>query len=381
MFESPAMNDQSMNAQDATIVEGNQFDHFLVVQDPEGQQRVLLDGHSYTLGRSPDSNIILRSQSVSREHATLEAIKVQPPLVQVFRLSDGTDKGKSTNGISINGKLRHTWILMSGDEIVFSSNAKAEYVVTPEPAYVGNIGYFLDCLEDLASTHSKMGKYPKAEAYLQQILELNKQIYGESHLNVATCLTDLAALYYSQNLFDKTEELFLEAIALKRSLLGENHPEVAVTMLELATIYNSQALYAKAEPLFLQALEIKRQVLGTDHPEVAASLIDIASLYNAQKRYLEVKNLYEQALKIYRQTLDSQHPHVISVQRKLTKVKRKLRPKWLSWNALIIAAFVLLSGVVAYSIFAPRSDISCVKLLPDGTPRLISGEECRKVVR
>ena len=375
------MTHQSMNPQEATIVEGNQFEHFLVVQDPEGQQRFLLDSNSYTLGRSPDSNIILRSQSVSREHATLEAIKVKPPLMQVFRISDGTDKGKSTNGITINGKACHAWVLMTGDEIVFSSNAKAKYVVTPEPEYVDRVGYFLDCLQDLASTNRKIGKYSEAEVYLQQMLELNKQIYGESHLNVATCLTDLAALYYSQNFFDKTEELFLEAIALKRSLLGQNDPEVAMTILELAAIYTSQALYAKAEPLFLEALEIKRQVLGAEHPEVAASLVDFASIYQAQKRYLEVKSLYEQALKIYKHSLEPNHPNAIAVQRKLNKVKRKLRPKWLSWNVLVIAAFVLLSGVVAYSIFAPRSDISCVKLLPDGTPQSISGEECRKVVR
>ena len=375
------MNYKSLVPQDTTVVEGGQFEHFLILQDTEGTQRISLDSKRYVLGRSPENGICLRSQSVSREHATLTGITVRLPLLQIFRLSDGTpEKGKSTNGLLINGKIRDSWILMQGDEIVFSSNTKAIYQISPEPAYTdGKVGFFLECLHDLAKNDIKSGKYIDAENYLNQILVLNQQLYGESHPNVANCLIDLAALNYSQNFFDKAESLFLQAIALRQKSLGAEHPDVAIAMLDLAAIYNNQALYSKAESIFLQALEIKQKILGLDHPEIAANLVDLGAIYYSQRRYQEVKGLYERSLQIYKQSLEAGHPNILSVQKKLVNLNKKLRPKWLSWNVFIAASFVLLSGVVAYTFLSPKTDIPCLKVLPDGRTQSISGDECRQI--
>jgi pSer/pThr/pTyr-binding forkhead associated (FHA) protein len=374
------MNPRSITPQDATIVEGGQLEHCLILKDPEGQQRISLDAKSYVLGRSPENEIVLRSQSVSREHATLIGISVPSPLLQVFRLSDGTpEKGKSTNGLVINGEMRDSWVLMHGDEIVFSSNTIAFYRIEPEPPYAqGKVSIFLERLHELAQKDRKSGKYTDAESYLEQILIVNQHLHGESHPNVANCLIDLAAISYSQNQFDKTEKLFIQAIAIRKQTLGEDHPDVVSAMLDLSAIYNSQALYSKAESLFSQALEIKKKILGAEHPEIAASLADLAAMYYAQKRYQEVKNLYEQAIKIYKRSFDDKHPHTLALQNKLANLKKKLRPKWLSLNVLIPASLILLSGVIAYTFSVSKSDIACIERLSNGSVKSISGDECRQ---
>lgn len=372
---------RSLTPQDATVVEGGQFEHYLILKDPEGQQRILLDSKSYVLGRSPENEIVLRSQSVSREHATLVGIFVPDPLLQIFRLSDGTpEKGKSTNGLLINGEMRDSWILMHGDEIVFSSNTLAIYRIEPEPPYAhGKVAIFLECLQELAQKNRQSGKYTDAENYLEQILIVSQHLYGESHPQVANCLIDLAAINYSQNQFDKTEKLFLQAISIRKQTLGEEHPDVLAAILDLSAIYNSQAFYTKAESLFLQALETKKKVLGVEHPEIAASLVDLAAMYYSQKRYPEVKRLYEQAIKIYKQSPEDSHSKVLLIQKKLASIKKKLHPKWLSFNVLIPASLILLSGVIVYSFFAPKTDIACLKVLPDGSTKSISGDECRQI--
>jgi pSer/pThr/pTyr-binding forkhead associated (FHA) protein len=375
------MTKRSINPQDATVVEGSQFEHYLILEDPEGSQRILLDGKSYILGRSTENEIVLRSQSVSREHATLTGISVPAPLSQIFRISNGTpEKGKSTNGLLINGEMRDSWVLMHGDEIVFSSNTTAIYQIEPEPPYAnGKIGIFLGCLQRLAQNNRKSGKYNDAENYLDQILIVNQHLHGDSHPYVANSLIDLAILNYSQNKLDKTEELFLQAIAIRKQTLGEEHTDVVSAMFDLSAIYNSQALYAKAENLFLTALEIKKNLLGHEHPEIAASLVDLAAMYYPQRRYQEVKNLYEKAIKIYKRSQNDEHANILSVQRKLASVRKKLRPKWLSSNLLISASLILLSGVIAYTFFALKNDIACVKVLPDGSTISISGDECRQI--
>ena len=370
------MPNKSIIPQDATIVEGSQFEHSFVVKDPEGIQGVLLDARFYSLGRSPKNDIVVRSQLVSRQHATLTGILIDPPLFQIFRLSDGNpEKGRSTNGIQINGERRDHWVLMHGDEIVFSSDCMAYYRINPEPAYVdGNIDVFVDSLKKLAKLYLKSGNYTDAaEGTLHQILVVTQKFYGEIHPSVANCLTDLAMFHYSKNDFVKAEPLFLQVIAVRKQSLGEEHPDVVSAMLDLAAIYNAQALYIKAESLFLQALEIKKKVLGSEHPEIAASLVDLTAIYYSQKRYQEVKNLYEQAIKIYKRSHEDKHPHILAVQKKLASIKKKLRPQWLSLNVLIAASLVLLSGVIAYTFFALKTDIACVKVLPDGSTKSISG--------
>ena len=369
-----------MKSQDSTVVEGNQFDHVLVIKDPEGVKGIRLDDRFYKLGRSPQNDIVVRSQLVSRDHATLTGILVDPPLYQIFRLSDGTPaKGKSTNGMQINGERRDNWVLMDGDEIVFSSDSIACYRIEPEPPYAnGKIDIFLDSLKKLAKNYLKSRNYTDAaEGTLQQILVLTQQFYGKMHPDVGDCLIDLAALHYSKNDFVNAESFFLQAIAIRKATLGDEHPEVAKVMLDLAAIYNAQSLHEKAESIFLPALAIKQKVLGDNHPEIAASLVNLASIYYSQKRYPEAKNLCERSLKIYKHCFGDNHDNTLAVSKKLANIRQQLRPKWLSWNVLLPISLLLLSGIMIYVTLNSKTDLICVKVLPDGTTKSISGSECR----
>ncbi|MDX2255189.1 MAG: tetratricopeptide repeat protein [Pseudanabaenaceae cyanobacterium bins.39] len=374
------MNSQNANMQDATIVEGIQFDHYLMVQDPEGSQKILLNAPRYIVGRSPDVEIVLRSQSVSREHATISMLTMEPPLGQLFQITNGTDKGKSTNGITINGNPCDAWVLMDGDEIGFSSNSFAVYHVSPAPAYANDkMGVFLEGLHRMAQRQQQSGKLAEAESYYQQILVLSRQLYGAEHPQIANCLLDLAAIYHGQNLFDRTETYFLQAIAMRQKTLGASHPDVAIAMQELAAIYHVQAMEDRAESMLLQVLQIKQQHLGTEHPEIGASLVDLAEIYAAQKRYQEIKDLYERAIKIYRKSLPPNHPSLIKVQKKLASLNKKLRPRWMSRSILIPLSLVTVCGVIIYIFFASKNDLPCIKVMPDGTTKSISGDECRRI--
>jgi diguanylate cyclase (GGDEF)-like protein len=103
--------------------------HVLTVEDPQGFRNFLLNNMTYSLGRSLGNSIILRSNLVSRQHATLLAVASKKSSC-FFRIIDGSVEGKrSTNGILINGKKRFSHILSHGDEILFSKDTKAVYQV------------------------------------------------------------------------------------------------------------------------------------------------------------------------------------------------------------------------------------------------------------
>lgn len=104
--------------------------HVLTVEDPKGFRNFLLQNMTYSLGRSLDNLIVLRSNLVSRQHATLLAIADPKRKSYLFRVVDGSLDGvRSTNGILINGRKRFSHLLSHGDEILFSKDTKAVYQV------------------------------------------------------------------------------------------------------------------------------------------------------------------------------------------------------------------------------------------------------------
>lgn len=104
-----------------------QKDHFLIIEDDKGRQEICLEDPTYTMGRSPDCDIRLRSQFVSRYHATVYR-RVREDGSSFYRIVDGDTEGKrSVNGLLINGVKQTAHDLQHGDEIVFGPQVFAIY--------------------------------------------------------------------------------------------------------------------------------------------------------------------------------------------------------------------------------------------------------------
>jgi pSer/pThr/pTyr-binding forkhead associated (FHA) protein len=104
-----------------------QKDHFFVVEDDKGRKQILLTNPSYSIGRGPDCDIRLRSQFVSRHHATLYR-RVRESGESYYEIVDGDAEGKaSVNGMIVNGRKRSSRNLKHGDKVVFGPQVFAIY--------------------------------------------------------------------------------------------------------------------------------------------------------------------------------------------------------------------------------------------------------------
>ena len=109
-------------------IDVEQVKPLLVIEDNEGKRAVGLEAAIYTIGRSATNCIVLHSQLVSRQHASLVRVTENPPL---FRLVDGNLQGiRSTNGLIVNGQHCFERELSHKDEIIFADNVKAWYCTT-----------------------------------------------------------------------------------------------------------------------------------------------------------------------------------------------------------------------------------------------------------
>ncbi|MBD2299909.1 MULTISPECIES: EAL domain-containing protein [Nostocales] len=111
---------------------GNEWEkirHLLVVQDLQGQRTIPLQETTYSIGRDSRNAIVLRSRSVSRQHAILLRVTLPETDQYGFRIIDGNFKGKSsTNGLYVNGMKCVSHNLQHGDVIAFGNNqVQAKY--------------------------------------------------------------------------------------------------------------------------------------------------------------------------------------------------------------------------------------------------------------
>lgn len=104
----------------------SELEHVLLIEDPAGQQAVVLTAPTYVIGREPTCSIVLRAACVSRQHASL--VRISGPNGYHYRIFDGNSKGKrSKNGLLIGGEKVSSWDLSDGDTIQFGEFTTATY--------------------------------------------------------------------------------------------------------------------------------------------------------------------------------------------------------------------------------------------------------------
>jgi len=107
--------------------------HVLIIEDATFSKTITLNEATYSIGRHSSNNIVLSSQKVSRNHATLlRRTDVKNNSYSYWILDGDLQGNRSRNGIVINDKKCLVHELKHGDTIKFSTNLKAKYQVTDD---------------------------------------------------------------------------------------------------------------------------------------------------------------------------------------------------------------------------------------------------------
>ncbi len=134
--------------------------HILVIEDPEIKRTVTLDSATYSVGRHSSNSIILSSQRISRQHATLlRRTDVRSNSYSYWILDGDLDGNRSRNGIFINGKKCLVHELKHGDIVEFGAEVKARYHIISD--YSEKIENFDD--SDLISRPQSQEKFAAAK--------------------------------------------------------------------------------------------------------------------------------------------------------------------------------------------------------------------------
>jgi len=152
--------------------------------------------------------------------------------------------------------------------------------------------------------------WPEAEALARLALEIDEQMLGSGHPNVANRLNNLAHLLKETNRLTEAEPLMWRALSIDEKSYGSEHPNVAIHLGNLAQLLQDTNRLSEAEPLMWRALSIDEKSYGVEHPHVARDLNNLAQLLKKTNRLTEAEPLMWRALSIDEKSYGSEHPNV-----------------------------------------------------------------------
>ena len=133
----------------------------------------------------------------------------------------------------------------------------------------------------LGRVYGNLGLYDEAFGLHQQALDLQRQLHGAAHLDVAEGLYQLAETQRSRRSFTAAESLYVAALDLRRGL-SDAPASIADVLRGLALTMRELGKADSAELLTREVLEIRNDVLGEEHFHTIAAHLDLAYVLRAK---------------------------------------------------------------------------------------------------
>ena len=167
-----------------------------------------------------------------------------------------------------------------------------------------------DDLINLGAIKYDLGHYPEAEQFDRQALDITQSFYGPNHPATASALTILGRTLVSEGKNDEAAGLLQQALQIEEQIYGKVHPRVAGTLNELGKISQQQGKLDEAEADFRRMADIYRSVYAGNHYYIGIALCNLAGVYVERKDYAGAEKLFREALQIYSRTLPADHLNV-----------------------------------------------------------------------
>ncbi|MEA3450461.1 MAG: CHAT domain-containing tetratricopeptide repeat protein, partial [Bacteroidota bacterium] len=187
---------------------------------------------------------------------------------------------------------------------------------------------------NIGNVYWKKSEYDKALEYHLKSLEIFLELLGEKHTYVASSYGNIGNVYHNKCKYDNVQpvkrdsllnralEYHFKCLEIQLELLGEKHTDVAASYMNIGNVYadkpeydNAQSvkrdsLLNKALDYYLKSLEIYVGLLGEKHTYVAMSYKKIGIIYSEKAAHEKVRpvkcdSLFNRALEYYQKGVAS----------------------------------------------------------------------------
>ena len=163
-------------------------------------------------------------------------------------------------------------------------------------------------LYNLASLYKDMGRYEQAVSFMREAIKIDKNINGINNYNYSYRINNLALLYHQMRQYEDAEKLMIESMKINRTILGEDHPTYIQSIRNLAILYEYMQKYEESEKLFLELIECNKKAFGDHYPKYGTDINSLAHLYINTARYDDAEILLIEAVELGKEQLGENSP-------------------------------------------------------------------------
>ncbi|MEO1301503.1 MAG: tetratricopeptide repeat protein, partial [Bacteroidota bacterium] len=185
--------------------------------------------------------------------------------------------------------------------------------------YVKSIQYYEECLgmekelygdthadvaitlSDLGNVHNVLGEHKKSIVYYEEALQIRRQAHDGPHPSVASTLYSLGNLHKATGEYVKSIQCYEECLGIEKRSYGDTHADVAITLADLGNVHSVLGEREKSIEYYEEALQIRGQIHDGPHPDVAFILYILAIAYYSSEQPQKSTTYYEEALSVYQQ--------------------------------------------------------------------------------
>lgn len=209
-------------------------------------------------------------------------------------------------------------------------------------------------LGELGRLYTVRGRFKDAEPFLEEQLEIKRNVLGDEHEAVVPAMADMATFYLNNGTAKKADPLTYEILGILEGKLQETRPantdgkvvlkkgvplegwageaataardpliEWAIACDKLGDQYRLHEKYYLAGRLYKAALDVKGTVLGKEHLSLANSYDNLGLLCMDRKEYPEAESYFRDALAQTERILPAEHHQVYQRLDKLAKCLMK----------------------------------------------------------
>ena len=165
-------------------------------------------------------------------------------------------------------------------------------------------------LSELANCHFYAGNLDTSEALNQQILVMDRELYGEHHPHIADDLINLGAIQYERANFSDAERYYRQGLEVTQAFYGKDHPATASALTMLGRAVLSQGKLDEAAGMLEQALAIQEKAFGKVHPRVAGTLNELGKISQRRGRLDEAESELTRTVDIYKTVYSGKHYYI-----------------------------------------------------------------------
>ncbi|MEO9965482.1 MAG: CHAT domain-containing tetratricopeptide repeat protein [Reichenbachiella sp.] len=179
-----------------------------------------------------------------------------------------------------------------------------------------------NCYNDLGIAYWNNGNLDLSLQYLQNALNLRKDLYGQNHPEVADSYNNIGLVNAEINSFAAVV-YFNNALKIYQSIYDNNHPKIALVLNNLALQYDIQENYEQALENLQQVSEIWNNLYPEKHPSKAFAAFSIGEVYYHQQNFEKALEYQDQALEMYTDLYGPKHPEIANIYNRKADVYLK----------------------------------------------------------